>query len=258
MLIRPDLILIDVSKPELGNESKKQNWSSKKVGKLVGILIALFWHAILMHGYYDGMKYGTDELMGLAIFYFPIFLIIMPFSPTPCYSDTNCGISAFIILMIMIGGLWYMYIGSLIGSGIGAIIGYVLKDESDSLPVYNEKLNDYLKQAEFYGNSGDFEKATELLEEAVKMNPSWSVKIAGDSNRPLINPQSFASGYGLLMYLSSNAGRKDLSLEYFKRMLELNPKHPELAREAARASKISKEAKIVAKEMGVAFYWYDM
>jgi len=121
-----------------------------------------------------------------------------------------------------------------------------------------KKLEDYLRQAEFLGKSGDLEKASELLEQAYNINPQWAFRIAGNPASSFGNPQFYKpSGYGLLVELSSRNGKRNLSVLYLKRMFELNPERPDLAWQAARSAKIIKEATLIAQNLGISFHGYN-
>ncbi len=111
----------------------------------------------------------------------------------------------------------------------------------------------YLQEAKICTSNGNIEQAEQILEEALSVNLEWAPLIAGFPRSPQqIKP---VSGYALLVHLSGKSGKKQSAVQYFKRMLQLNPTYPgdSFARQAAREAKIEREAKVIANEMGVSW-----
>jgi len=117
-------------------------------------------------------------------------------------------------------------------------------------------LASHLQQAESLALSGDLEQAALVLEEALSANPAWAPRIAGFPCQTYLAQSEPISGYALLVHTAGKMGRKALALQYFRRMLELNPECPGDARQAAREAGIEREAKKVAREKGVSWKWW--
>lgn len=103
-----------------------------------------------------------------------------------------------------------------------------------------------LQTAEAFGRSGELEQAAQELEQAYKYKPRWATKIAG-----VLMMKKPISGYALLIDLAGRAGKKELAIQYFKRMLVLNPGQPGFAQQAALEAGISKEAHEICEEQGI-------
>jgi MFS family permease len=121
-------------------------------------------------------------------------------------------------------------------------------------PVIDEgQLTAFLQEVEALAQSADLEGAAQVMEQALSDNPSWAARLAGYPRQTSFDQTEPVSGYALLVHLAGRAKRKDLALQYFRRMLELNPADPSAARQAAREAKIVKDARPLAKSMGVSF-----
>lgn len=134
---------------------------------------------------------------------------------------------------------------------INTLSGAALDTTNDTL------LSTYLEQVETLGKSGDLEQAAQVLEQALSTNPAWTSRIAGYPRQTSLAQSEPISGYALLVHLAGKMGKKGLALQYFKRMLELNPKHPGNARQAAREARIEREAKKLAKARGISWKWWE-
>jgi tetratricopeptide (TPR) repeat protein len=118
-------------------------------------------------------------------------------------------------------------------------------------------ISQFLRRSKKSALDGRYQDAADILEKALKCNQEWGPQIAGYPRQTSLHQSEMVSGYALLIHLAGKAGKKELALQYFKRMLELNPKNPGDARQAAREAKISKEAKEIAKNMGISWSWWE-
>jgi len=118
----------------------------------------------------------------------------------------------------------------------------------------------HLKEAERCAINGNLEQAAMILEEALRINSRWAPMIAGiPLSVDALGQAKPAYGYGLLVHFAGHKGKKQLAIQYIKRMLELNSKFPgdSYARQAAREAKVENEAKKIAKAMGVSWHWWE-
>ncbi len=100
----------------------------------------------------------------------------------------------------------------------------------ESLPltaISNRSIPDCLSESESLAHAGNFSQAAQVLEGAVAEEPLSSAIIAGDPD------ESPTQGYALLLQLAAKSGNKELALEYYRRMIKLNPQMPENAKKAA-------------------------
>jgi len=108
---------------------------------------------------------------------------------------------------------------------------------------HGRAISDYLSDAEVLAREGNFSEATKMLEDALTEEPFAFSIIAGDPD------EKPSRGYAILLQLASESGNKELALEYFRRMIELNPTMPENAKKAARKAGIEVEAKALVSKM---------
>jgi len=117
-----------------------------------------------------------------------------------------------------------------------------------------ENIEYFLQESKDLAFQGNLEDAALILEEALSINRDWAPKIAGF---PLARQQVLpVSGYALLVHLAGKTGKKQLAIQYLKRMLELNSEYPgnSLALLAAQEAKIEKEAIEIARAMGIPWF----
>ena len=93
----------------------------------------------------------------------------------------------------------------------------------------------------------------------MRINPGWASKIAGFPYYGTFGQHHPESGYGLLVHLAGQTGKKQLAVQYIKRMIELNSEYPgdANARQAARDAKVVDEVKKIADVLGVSWHWWE-
>jgi tetratricopeptide (TPR) repeat protein len=101
----------------------------------------------------------------------------------------------------------------------------------------------YLQRADDLGRTGQLVQAAEILEQALLIEPYWGVKIAGYPHKAKLDPSEPESGYGLLIHLAGKMSNRKLAIEFYQRMIELNPQMPEYAMQAAVGAGIEREAR---------------
>lgn len=114
---------------------------------------------------------------------------------------------------------------------------------NDETQSHSHSISDYLSEAENLAQEGNFPKAARVLEDALTEEPHAFSIIAGDPD------EKPSHGYAMLLQLASESGNKDLALEYFRRMIEINPYMSENAKKAARKAGIEVEAKALVSKM---------
>jgi tetratricopeptide (TPR) repeat protein len=112
----------------------------------------------------------------------------------------------------------------------------------------------YLQEAGNIAQLGNLEQAANVLEEALDINPEWAPKIAGFPYSE--NSVIPATGYGLLIHLAGKSKNRELAIQYFTRMLDLNPNERQNALRAAYKAGIERESQKIAKQRGLKWQWW--
>jgi tetratricopeptide (TPR) repeat protein len=123
--------------------------------------------------------------------------------------------------------------------------------------IRSTDLASFLNTAHRLASEGKLEEASDVLEEALSINPTWAPEIAGYPKQTTMGQGEDVSGYALLIHLAGKRGDKKLAIDYFTRMLDINPSYPGHARQAAREAGIVKEVSKIAKDKGVDFSWWQ-
>jgi tetratricopeptide (TPR) repeat protein len=137
--------------------------------------------------------------------------------------------------------------------------GHNYEQEQLKLEKIKEGVTFNLNEAKSFAIKGNFEQAARILEKALDVNPEWAPKLAGSPPQMIFGKYETATGYALLVILAGKMGKEKLAIQYLKRMLELHSSYPgdRNARIVSREGKIEKEAKQIAKTMGIPWHWWE-